>query len=117
MLRTRVVKARLDWSLTSDLTRERRLVDDQLEVLRLLDSAGRLEYVIQAAECGWDPELAGSEWDPVSGRGQLGEEAGARLVRWAETGATFSNKLHGPDSPVTQNWRRRLELLETMNLK
>ena len=117
MLRTRVVKARLDWSLTSDLTRERRLVDDQLELLRLLDCAGRLEYVIQAAECGWDSELAGSDGDPVSGLGQLGEEAGARLTRWAGTGEAFSHKLHGPDSPVTHNWRRRLDLIETMNLK
>ena len=39
----------------------------------MLDSAGRLEYVIQAAECGWDSELASSNWDPVSGRGELGE--------------------------------------------
>ena len=48
MLRSRVVKARLDWTLTSDLRLERRLVDDQLELLRLLHSAGRLEYTIQA---------------------------------------------------------------------
>ena len=61
-----MVKARLDWTLTSDLGQERRLVDDQLELLRLLDSAGRLEYVIQAAECGWDSELASCAWDPVS---------------------------------------------------
>lgn len=111
------MKARLDWSLTSDLGRERRLVDDQLELLRMLDSAGRLEYVIQAAECGWDSELAGSDWDPVSGRGELGGEAGARLLRCAGTGATFSHKLYGADSPVTHNWRRRLELIEKVNLK
>ena len=48
MLRSRVVKSRLDWTLTSDLRLERRLVDDQLELLRLLHSAGRLEYTIQA---------------------------------------------------------------------
>ena len=117
MLRTRVVKARLDWTLTSDLGRERRLVDDQLELLRLLDSAGRLEYVIHAAECGWDSELAGSDWDPVSGRGELTQEARTRLRRLAETGASYSDKLHGPDSPVTQNWRRRLQLIETKILK
>ena len=44
----------------------------------MLDSAGRLEYVIQAAECGWDSELASSNWDPVSGRGELGRGGGAR---------------------------------------
>ena len=43
-----MVKSRLDWTLTSDLRLERRLVDDQLELLRLLHSAGRLEYTIQA---------------------------------------------------------------------
>ena len=48
MLRSKVVKARLDWTLTSDLGLERRLLDDQLELLRLLHSAGRLEYTIQA---------------------------------------------------------------------
>ena len=117
MLRTRVVKARLDWTLTSDLSRERRLVDEQLELLRLLDSAGRLEYVIQAAECGWDSELAGSDWDPVSGRGELTLEARVRLRRITEIGASYSDKLHGPDSPVTQNWRRRLKLIETKILK
>ena len=45
----------------------------------MLDSAGRLEYVIQAAECGWDSELASSNWDPVSGRGELGE-AGQEIM-------------------------------------
>ena len=51
----------------------------------MLDSAGRLEYVIQAAECGWDSELASSNWDPVSGRGELGE-AGPGLEHWAGLG-------------------------------
>ena len=43
-----MVRSRLDWTLTSDLGLERRLLDDQLELLRLLHSAGRLEYTIQA---------------------------------------------------------------------
>ena len=47
----------------------------------MLDSAGRLEYVIQAAECGWDSELASSNWDPVSGRGELGEAGGDIMMK------------------------------------
>ena len=37
--------------------------------------------------------------------------------RLADTGAEYSSKLHGPDSLVTTNWRRRRELIEKTNMK
>ena len=44
-------------------------------------------------------------------------EAGARLESLAGIGVEHSTKLHGLDSPVTQNWQRRLKLIEAKSLK
>ena len=73
--------------------------------------------MFQAAECGWDSELASSEWDPVSGLGEVSPEAEVRLQRLVDTGSEYSIRLHGPDSEVTHNWRRRRELIEKNKLK
>ena len=54
--RQRIVLLRLDWSLATDLAKERRIIAEQIRLLTQLDYCGRMEYIIQAAECGLETE-------------------------------------------------------------
>ena len=56
MMRSKIVDSRMDWTLTSDPVIERQLVLKQINLLKLLDCCGRMEYMIQAVGCGWDSE-------------------------------------------------------------
>ena len=86
--RQRIVKLRLDWSLTSDLGRERRLIAEQVSLLTRLGYCGRLEYIIQAAQCGLDTETDQR-----------------RISQLSQLGLKYSAWLYGASSTEAQHWR------------
>ena len=91
MMRSKIVQSRLDWTLTSDPVSERQLVLKQINLLKLLDCCGRMEYMIQAAGCGWDTEQ---------------DLLGKKIL--AEIGVEYSARLHGAHSGQTNLWEHRL---------
>ena len=62
-MRQRLVKLRKDWTLTQDFRQERQIVDEQIRLLLKLDSCGKMEYILQAVECGWEAEMDKREKD------------------------------------------------------
>ena len=104
MMRSRVVRSRLQWSLTSDLSKERRLVREQVALLTRLHCAGRVEYVLQACACGWDSEME---------HGDTRDTEQTRSLTWlASLGHQHSVTLYGQHSDQAQLWQHRITLLK-----
>ena len=95
MMRSKIVDSRMDWTLTSDPIVERQLVLKQINLLKLLDCCGRMEYMIQAAGCGWD-----TEQDLM------------RKKMLAEIGMEYSARLHGALSSQTKVWEHRFQIIQ-----
>lgn len=88
--RARIVELRRDWSLTSSLARERRIIREQVMILTSLTFCGRLEYIIQAAQCGLETET-----DPE------------RISWLTNLGRQYSSWLYGASSPQASQWQLR----------
>ena len=87
--RARLVQLRRDWSLTSSLARERRIIREQVSLLTSLRFCGRLEYIIQAAQCGLETET-----EPE------------RISWLTSLGLQYSTWLYGASSPQARQWQR-----------
>ena len=88
LARARVVELRRAWSLTTSLARERRIIREQVRLLTSLRFCGRLEYVIQAAQCG------------------LETETDQQVISWLTSlGLLYSSWLYGVSSPQASQWR------------
>ena len=87
--RARLVELRQAWCLTSNLARERRIIGEQVSLLTRLRFCGRLEYIIQAAQCGLETET-----DPE------------RISWLTNLGLQYSSWLYGASSPQARQWQR-----------
>ena len=88
--RARLVELRRSWCLTSSLARERRIIREQVSILTSLRFCGRLEYMIQAAQCG------------------LETETDQQRISWlTNLGLQYSSWLYGASSPEASQWQRR----------
>ena len=77
----------------------------QIKLLSVLDCCGRLEYMIQAAACGWDSEVEHS--DQNDKRGDISHEP-SRLNWLAHLGLRYSVILFKYDTVQINLWKQRI---------
>jgi len=103
MMRARIVRCRQEWSTTQSLATERRLVGEQVKLLQRLDCCGRLDYMVQTLQCGWDSELEAEVGNTL--------EAKKQMFWLAGLGRQYTSWLHGEDSDEVTIWERRLRMV------
>ena len=104
-MRQRVVKLRIDWTLTQDYGKERRIVDEQIGLLRKLDSCGKQEQLLQAVECGWEGEKLQHE--------RTGHHDKARAQALAKLGTKLSQMFLGHESDAVREWKDRQHICKS----
>ena len=105
--RKRLVKLTKDWTMVQDFRQERQIVDEQIRLLLKLDSCGKMEYILQAAECGWEAERNKQEtWSNREGdvEDKIDADRSAFLV---ELGRKISGMLYGLEHQTYWEWKER----------
>ena len=106
-MRKRLVKLRKDWTLTQDFRQERRIVDEQIRMLLRLDSCGKVEYILQAVEFGWEAEMNRQE-NSETGGGELEKEIDKDRTEFVlRLGSKLSGLLYGVEHRNCRDWAER----------
>ena len=103
-MRQRLVKLRKDWTITQDFRQERQIVDEQISLLLKLASCGKMEYILQAVECGWETEMNKGE-HMSSQVGQFERKIDRDRADFVlQLGRTLNRTLFGVDSKESREW-------------
>ena len=116
-MRQRLVKLRKDWTETQDFRQERRIVDEQIRLLEKLDSCGKMEYTLQALECGWDAEMAKRE-NIDNQRGEFEDKIDKdRVAAIVQLGRKLSKTFYDLDHQKCIEWEQRSQQLTKLSMK